>query len=69
MRRISLKTLQTAHATPRASAYRDVYLSRLVARWRETVEGRAVLTLKAGETLLGVVENKRGSSLLIGHDV
>ena len=68
MRRISLKTLQTAHATPRASAYRDVYLSRLVARWRATVEGRAVLTLKAGETLLGVVDNKRGSSLLIGHD-
>ena len=69
MRRISLNKLQTANAKPRASEYLDVYLSRLVARWRETLEGRAVLTLKAGETFLGVVDNDRGSYLFIGQDV
>ena len=63
MRRIALDE------KPCKSEYLDFYLSRLVVQWRERVRGRAVLTLKAGETFLGVVDNDRGSYLFIGQHV
>jgi hypothetical protein len=69
MRRISLNTIQTENEKPRESEYLDFYLSRLVVQWRERLGGRAVLTLKAGETFLGVVDNDRGSYLFIGQEV
>jgi len=52
---------------PCKSAYLGFYLARLVVQWRERLRGRAVLTLKAGETFLGVVDNDRGSHLFIGQ--
>jgi hypothetical protein len=61
MRRIAL------NEKPCKSEYLDFYLSRLVVQWRERLRGRAVLTLKAGETFLGVVDNDRGSYLFIGQ--
>ncbi len=63
MRRIALDE------KPCKSEYLDFSLSRLVVQWRERVRGRAVLTLKAGETFLGVVDNDRGSYLFIGQHV
>lgn len=69
MRRISLNTIQTENKKLRESEHLDFYLSRLVVQWRERLGGRAVLTLKAGETFLGVVDNDRGSYLFIGQEV
>jgi hypothetical protein len=69
MRRIFLNSIQTENKKLRESEYLDFYLSRLVVQWRERLGGRAVVTLKAGETFLGVVDNNRGSYLFIGQEV